>query len=282
MKLQCFYSHGEPHYGVVQNEKLYDLSQVSGAPATLQALIEGGEDALDRIHEWLKSAPVVLSETVTPAPAAASPEKILCIGLNYRAHAAESGEKLPDFPEVFCKFRNALSANQGTIRISPYAGQLDYEAELVVVIGQTCRDLTPEEASKAVFGYTCGNDISAREQQLRVSQWLTGKTQDGFAPVGPWMVTADEFGDPATLSLEIKLYRGDELCQHSNTDKMIFSIPYLISYLSRYMTLQPGDMIFTGTPEGVILGQSEKHWLTSGETVTVEIEGIGRLVNTIG
>ena len=281
MKFQNFYFENELHYGVVQDEKLYDLSQVPAAPRSLKDWIECG-NPVDQLDSWLKEAPVVPKEQIQPAPAAASPEKIFCIGLNYRAHAAESGGQLPAFPEVFSKFSNALAAHGQTVRLSPYAGQVDYEAELVVIIGKTCRDVTEEEAAKAVFGYTCGNDVSAREQQTRVSQWLTGKSQDGFAPVGPWIVTADELGDPAALSLDIKLYRGEQLCQDSNTNKMIFSVPYLISYLSRYMTLKPGDMIFTGTPEGVILGQDEKHWLEAGEKLTVEIEGIGKLVNTIG
>ena len=276
MKFAQFHSGDDIHYGVVQNDVVYDLCKMSSLPKTLQALMEGGDAAMDQVRSQWQKAPALPLENLRFAPAVTQPQKILCIGLNYRAHAAESGEKLPAFPEVFSKFGNALAAHGDGIRIAPAAGQIDYEAELVAVIGKTCRDVDEATAAQSVFGYTCGNDVSAREQQLRVSQWLTGKSQDGFAPLGPWIVTADELDASA---LDIRMYRGETLCQSSNTSKMIFTVPYIVSYISRYMTLLPGDVIFTGTPEGVILGTQEKNWLQPGETVTVEIQGIGRLTN---
>lgn len=278
MKIAQFYMNSTLHYGVVDGEKIYDASALPGVPASLHELLDCGDVAFTALKNNWKTVPAVSLNDVRLAPAVTTPGKIICIGLNYRAHAAEAGEALPAFPEVFSKFNNALAADGDAIRIAPMAGQIDYEAELVAVIGRTCKNVDEVTAAQSVFGYTCGNDISAREQQLRVSQWFTGKSQDGFAPVGPWIVTPDELD---ASHLDIRMYRGDKLCQNSNTEKMIFSVPFIVSYLSRYMTLCPGDIIFTGTPEGVVLGTQEKNWLQPGETVTVEIEGIGRLTNSI-
>ena len=279
MKIAQFYLQDVLHYGVIEDEKIHYITAMPDMPATLQALFDGGDAAYEALKKNWRLAPVVSLKDVRLAPAVTEPGKIICIGLNYRAHAAEAGEKLPAFPEVFSKFNNALAANGDLVHVAPAAGQIDYEAELVAVIGKTCKNVDESTAAASVFGYTCGNDISAREQQLRVSQWFTGKSQDGFAPVGPWIVTADALDASA---LDIRMYRGENMCQNSNTEKMIFSVPFIVSYLSRYMTLCPGDIIFTGTPEGVILGTQDKNWLQPGETVTVEIEGIGRLTNYIG
>lgn len=213
-------------------------------------------------------------------PAVRRPAKIFCIGLNYRRHAQETGKAIPSAPEVFSKFSNALAGHREVVAIPPATTQLDYEAELVMVIGRRTYRTTPEQALAAVGAYTAGNDLSARDLQHRTSQWLLGKSCDGFAPLGPWLVTGDAVPDPDRLA--ITLERNGTVAQSSNTADMIFSCRQIVAYLSQVWTLEPGDVIFTGTPEGVILGQppERQRWLAPGETTVVRIEGIGELVTT--
>ena len=184
---------------------------------------------------------------------------------------------IPASPVLFSKFNNALSAHKATIQIPPSATKVDYEVELVIVIGKTIHNVSPAEALSCVFGYATGNDLSDRGAQFKTSQWLLGKTCDGFAPVGPYIVTADEIPNPDQLHLECRV--NGEVRQSSNTSDMIFNCATLISYISHYMTLQPGDLIFTGTPEGVIVGYPEEKqvWLKAGDEIVSAVEGLGEL-----
>ena len=208
-----------------------------------------------------------------------NPGKIICIGLNYRRHAAESGMAVPATPVLFSKFNNTLTGHGQPVAIPPDTQQVDYEAELAFVIGRRCRHVAEADALDVVFGYCNANDVSARDLQFLTSQWLLGKTSDGFLPLGPLLVTADEIPDPGQLRITCTV--NGELRQDSNTADLIFSVPQIISYLSRYMTLEPGDVISTGTPEGVALGRADKPWLQPGDVVTVAIDGLGELTNQI-
>ena len=212
------------------------------------------------------------------APAVPQPGKILCVGLNYSRHAAESGMAEPKKPVLFSKFNNSLAAHAEDISIKKLE-QVDYEAELVVVIGKTAKNVSVKNALKYVLGYCNANDLSERALQFVSGQWLLGKTLDKFLPLGPYLVTSDEVSDPQNLS--IKGWLNGELRQNSSTADMIFSVAEVISYASRYMTLQPGDIISTGTPEGVVFGMKEKVWMKPGDEYTVEISGLGRLSNRV-
>lgn len=248
-------------------------------------LLGGFSGMLDAIRrpERLRSAPVltrVAERDTRFLPVVTRPGKVLCVGINYKKHIEETGDKLPAEPVLFSKFSTALAAHGQAVEIPECAHKVDYEAELVIVIGKGGKNLTREQAQEAIFGYTCGNDLSARDLQFVSGQWLLGKTPDGFAPVGPWVVTADEFS-PANR--QIKSYVNGELRQCGNTDQMIFDCAEIVRYISRTMTLEPGDLIFTGTPDGVILGYppEKQVWLRPGDLVEVEIDGIGRLCNRL-
>jgi 2-keto-4-pentenoate hydratase/2-oxohepta-3-ene-1,7-dioic acid hydratase in catechol pathway len=210
-------------------------------------------------------------------PAVVSPRKILCVGHNYRRHVEEMGQKMPEVPQLFSKFQNALAAHREAIPLPPETRAVDYEAELAVVIGQGGRRVPEAEALSRVFGYTGSNDVSARDLQYQTSQWLLGKSLDRFCPLGPWIALADEVKNPQALDIRLTL-NGEER-QHSTTADMIFSVAHIIHYASRYWTLEPGDVILTGTPSGVINGKpaGEREWLKPGDVTRVEIEGIGVL-----
>lgn len=252
---------------------------------TMQRLMQEGEETWEKIARWEARAQHegfgISAATLTWLAPVPRPGKILCVGLNYRPHAAEAQLAVPEYPVLFNKFSSSIVGDNASVSIPDGVQELDYEAELVLVIGKKCSDVAEENALSFVAGYCNGNDISARDLQRRTSQWLLGKALDGFAPMGPYLVTRDEAPDPDDL--EIIGLRNDEEVQHANTRHMIFSCRTLISYISRYMTLYPGDVIFTGTPEGVILGkpEAERQWLSSGETFTVAIEGLGQLKTTI-
>jgi 2-keto-4-pentenoate hydratase/2-oxohepta-3-ene-1,7-dioic acid hydratase in catechol pathway len=178
---------------------------------------------------------------------------------------------------IFSKFNNSLAACGEDIPLATNAEQYDYEAELVAVIGKKVKFVPQENALEVVFGYCNGDDFSARDLQMRTAQWLLGKTPDKFMPIGPYLVTADEVGDPQTKP--IRCWLNGEKRQDSNTSDMVFSVIELVSYISQYMTLEPGDLISTGTPQGVVLGMKEKNWVKPGDVIEVEVEGLGRLVN---
>jgi len=276
--------------GVKTEQGIVDVAAAqngaAGVPTSLEQCLAGGREGLLALHAFVErvaqatDAPWMLDErAVAFGPCVPHPEKILCVGLNYRRHAQESGMAAPAHPVLFAKFANALAAHQEPVPLPPSAQKYDYEVELGVVIGKAARDVSVEEALAYVAGYCAANDLSARDLQLRTSQWLQGKTLDKFLPVGPYLVTADEVPDPQQLRM--RCWVNGALRQDSNTSDMIFSVAEVISYASRFMTLKPGDLISTGTPEGVILGDADPVWLRPGDEVSVEIETLGRLTNRL-
>lgn len=274
--------------GILDIEAAADHFDIDDAPETVDELLqEGGGETLQEVIEAALSAkhpkPFFLSEEdVIFGPAVTNPEKIVMVGLNYRKHAAEIKMALPTSPVLFNKFNNALLGHNRTLRLpTKVSKQFDYEVELVIVIGRTASDVSEADALSYVAGYCTGNDFSARDLQRRTSQIMLGKIGDGFAPLGPWFVTADQVPDPNALDLWCDV--NGERRQSSNTRDMVFSCAQLISYCSGLMTLKPGDLIYTGTPEGVILGkpESQQVWLKAGDTVSCGIEKLGELKFTL-
>jgi 2-keto-4-pentenoate hydratase/2-oxohepta-3-ene-1,7-dioic acid hydratase in catechol pathway len=235
---------------------------------------------LQRIALHAPASAVRPADAVEYGPLVARPGKIICVGLNYRAHLAETGEKLPAYPDLFNKYDTALNRHDGTVSVStlPFE-KYDYESELVMIVGKTARNVPESAALAHVFGYAAGHDFTARDAQLRVSQWMTGKTPDQFAPLGPWLVSADQIPDPQTL--QIQTFVNDETVprQDMNTSQMIFSCARVVSYISSFLTLSPGDVIFTGTPSGVILGypKEKQVWLKPGDRIRTVISNVGEL-----
>ena len=271
--------------GIKTDADIIDVSESGNgnAPTSVGALLSGGEPALKALQSLVDNPPqqaLLAEDSVEFGPCVPDPGKIICVGLNYARHAAESGASLPETPILFSKFNNTIAGPGDTVPLPDAAEEYDYEVELVAVMGRSAKNVPVEAALDYVFGYCTGNDISARDLQMRTSQWLLGKTLDKFMPVGPYLVTADEVGDPQQLNL--RCWLNGELRQDSNTSDMIFSVAEVVSYASRYMTLSPGDIITTGTPEGVILGMEEKVWMKAGDEVTVEIEKLGKLTNVMG
>ncbi len=283
MKVLNFMVGSDRHLGIYTDEGIIDVTAaaqtVEGLPASMDALFSSGAAGLEKLAELSKKADRFLPEAeIQYAPCVANPEKILCVGLNYISHSKEVEMKIPDYPVLFSKFNNALTGHNHPINLPASAYMFDYEAELVIVIGKTGKNIFPEEALDYVFGYTLGNDVSARDLQLRTGQWLLGKTCDGFAPVGPCITVGESINSDA---LEIECRVNDEIKQHSNTSKMMFNCAEIISYASQFMTLKPGDLIFSGTPEGVVMGypEGERNWLKAGDSVSVTIEKLGTLTN---
>jgi 2-keto-4-pentenoate hydratase/2-oxohepta-3-ene-1,7-dioic acid hydratase in catechol pathway len=254
-----------------------------GAPTTIDAVFKGQGDvnALRRLVDKASASAdryFIAPDKAAFGPCVTSPEKIICIGLNYRKHAAETGNPVPKQPILFNKYNTALNGHGGTIGVSEEDAQrFDYEAELVIVIGRRARNVSEADAPNYIFGYATGNDFTARDLQRVSSQWMLGKTLDGSAPIGPYLVTADQVPDPNRLKIECRV--NGEVRQSSNTADMVFGCASLVSYISRYFTLKPGDIIFTGTPEGVISGYPKERqvWLKAGDRLTSTLEGLGEL-----
>jgi len=271
--------------GVKLDKGILDVRKASkmlkiGAPTTIDSVIRRGDQGLAELVEKAVSSSKGLVEEskVEFGPCVTNPEKIICVGLNYAKHARETNNPLPKFPILFNKYNNALNHHQGTIRVSGIPAQeFDYEAELVIVMGRRAANVNEAEALSYVFGYCNGNDFSARDLQMRSSQWMIGKTCDGFAPIGPYLVTADQVPNPNNLKIECTV--NGEMRQSSNTNDMVFNCAQIVSYTSKLMTLEPGDIIFTGTPEGVIIGypKEKRVWLKPGDKVTTTIEKLGEL-----
>lgn len=243
--------------------------------ATTARLIEGDLFGAYRVTDTQKPIEQLLAPIV--------PAAILCIGLNYREHAAESGSEIPLHPVLFIKNPNALNHPGAPIELPDKSDQVDYEAELVIVIGKTAKNVTRAQALDYVFGYTCGNDVSARDWQRDKTksggQWCRGKSFDGFCPLGPWIVTKDEIPNPNSLAIRSIL--NGQTMQNSNTSDMIFDVPALIESLSSTMTLSPGTVILTGTPPGVGFARKPPVFLKKGDTIRIEIEKIGALENPL-
>ncbi|MDR7316912.1 fumarylacetoacetate hydrolase family protein [Brevibacillus nitrificans] len=261
------------------------FAEWSDAPATIEALIDGGDKSRQLLDKLTDAACedeglFLQEEELKLAPVVPKPSKIICVGLNYRKHADECNLPYPATPILFSKFANALAGHGEDVPLPKESEKVDYEAELAIVIGKRASNVTEEDALSYVYGYCSANDVSARDLQFATSQWLLGKTCDKFCPIGPYLVSADEAGDPDQL--QIRTYVNGELRQNSSTSDMIFSCSQIISYISRHFPLLPGDVILTGTPEGVITGLpvEKQVWLKDQDVVSVEIEKLGRLTNT--
>ena len=286
MKLITYQSGDEIKLGVVTALGVLDVAAAVAAagldcPASADELYARGTAALPELAALVAAADdpaLYLNESdLTYGPAVPNPGKILCVGLNYLKHAAESGMAPPEEPVLFSKFNNTIAAPNEDIPLQADWETVDYESELGVVMGETARNVSVEEALDTVFGYCNMNDLSERNFQMKSGQWLLGKTLDKFLPLGPYVVTADEIPDPQNLP--IKGWMNGELRQSSNTADMIFSVAEVIAYASRIMTLEAGDVISTGTPEGVIMGMDPKIWMKPGDEYIVEVEGLGKLAN---
>ncbi|TWT83479.1 Ureidoglycolate lyase [Planctomycetes bacterium CA13] len=270
--------NGHSQFAIYDRERICPLSTLLGKPIDQTQLFSRG-------NKWLESLPAPtesqwLTTPSTLLPPIADPDKIICIGLNYRDHALETGSEIPTEPVVFSKFNTALIGHGDAIRLPKIATKVDYEAELVVVIGKKAKQVSPNDAMQYVMGYSCGHDVSARDWQKGRpgGQWLLGKTFDTFAPVGPCLVTTAEMPNPSRV--RVRMHLNGETVQESTTEQLIFSIPELISHLSNIVTLKPGDLIFTGTPPGVGVARKPPVFLKAGDTCSVEIEGIGTLTNS--
>lgn len=293
MKLVTFVKEDKQFLGVKIEKGIIDITSAlsvhpkQNIPTEIMEVIEGGEQALSSLEDYISSLEVdsesvyLLNEKeIVWGPCVTRPNKIICIGLNYRQHADEIGIAYPETPILFNKFNNTLTGHLCDIAVPKVTKQLDYEVELGIVIGKSAKYISKDEALDHVFGYCTVNDISARDLQMRTQQWLLGKSCDDFSPMGPYLVTADEVGDPNNLKLTTTV-NGEER-QNSNTSDMIFHCDEIISYISQHMTLSPGDVILSGTPQGVVLGLPEEKrvFLQPGDQVIVEVEKLGALSNT--
>lgn len=287
MRLLTYGDPADYAVGVSTDAGVLDLAAASAefmpeGRVTARTLFSRGIDALADVRSIVDRAggrPDLFhqEEGLHLGPTVPYPGKIICIGLNYGRHAAETGLELPTTPIVFSKFADSLAAHHAVISLPRVSQQVDYEAELAVVIGARARDIPPEDALDVVLGYATANDVSARDLQMRTSQWLLGKTLPGFLPIGPYVVTADDVPDPQRLRL--RTWVNGAVRQDSNTSDMIFDVAFLISYLSAHIALDPGDVILTGTPAGVIAGMKDPVWLKDGDIVVIEVEGLGQLEN---
>jgi 2-keto-4-pentenoate hydratase/2-oxohepta-3-ene-1,7-dioic acid hydratase in catechol pathway len=269
MRLVTFEQNGEPRLGAVRTAPSGQLEVIDLAasdprlPSSLKLLLEQGPTALQAVERSTNTGAAVPLESVRLLPPVLDPQKIICVGLNYADHAAETGATAGDEPVIFCKFPTALIGPDQAIELPHESNQVDYEAELVVVIGKRARRVARGEAWEHIAGYACGHDVSARDWQKHKpgKQWLLGKSFDTFAPLGPWLATRDEIPDPGKLYIELRL--DGEVMQSSSTDQLIFPIDYLVSYLSQVCTLLPGDLIYTGTPPGVGVARTPPVFLTA-------------------
>lgn len=263
------------HLAVEGKAGIVDLT-AAGFPYTMNQIISGiGKEALEAMD--ISALPAVeapvFGNVVSPVG------KLLCVGLNYTAHAQGMNMALTGYPVLFSKFADALTYDRAPVTLPPWEDSYDYEAELVIVMGKRAWNVSREEAMDYVFGYTCGNDMSLRDAQMRSGQWLIGKTMPGFAPTGPCIVTRDEL-DPYQ-GVSVRSYVNGELRQDGTTTDMIYDCAAIISYASRYVLLEPGDLIYTGTPTGVAMEKKKKIWLRPGDEVRIEVGGIGTLTNTM-
>ncbi len=285
MKLVTFVNDGAYRPGAIVErdgrEAIVDLLAADASlPSSIRALLEAGPLARQKAEAAAEAATDLLdARAIKLAAPIPNPDKILCIGLNYADHAAESGQPLPDFPIVFSKYSNTVIGSGDAIVLPKVTDQVDYEAELGFVIGKRARYVSEADALDYVAGYLNVNDVSARDYQTRTSQWTMGKSFDTFAPMGPALVTADDVPDPHNLA--IRLWIGDDMLQDSSTSQLIFNVPQLLADISEVMTLEPGDIVSTGTPPGVGAARTPPRWLRPGETVNIEIQGLGVLSNPV-
>jgi 2-keto-4-pentenoate hydratase/2-oxohepta-3-ene-1,7-dioic acid hydratase in catechol pathway len=283
MRLVTFREGGRDRVGARVGDNIVDLSAGdSTIPSDMRTFLEAGDATQFKAKSVVAEGGTIFSagDVQILAPIA-NPEKLICIGLNYADHAAESGMDIPSEPIVFSKYASTIIGPGDTIKLPPSSNEPDYEVELVVVVGKSGFNISEADAMSHVVGYTVGHDVSARDYQLQKpgGQWMMGKTFDTFAPIGPDLVTADEISDPHNLPIRCIL--NGETVQDSNTKQLIFKVPELIAYLSHVFTLNPGDLIFTGTPPGVGMARTPQLWLKAGDHVACEIDGVGRLENAV-
>lgn len=308
MKLITFTTAGFSRIGaIVEGEKVVDLNYAYQAqlqsegkyryeaiaeayvPAKMEGFLEGGNDsmeiaksainyALSNTGNFKHQLIYDKSEVKVNAPVT-NPGKIFCVGHNYREHILEMGRDIPTNPVLFAKFANTVIGPEDDIPFHPISEQLDYEAEFTVIIGKQARNVSEEDALGYVAGYTIANDVTYRDLQRRTLQWLQGKTVDGSAPMGPWMVTSDELTNPSGLGVVLSV--NGEVRQKTNTENLVFSVPHLVSFLSKLVTLEPGDIILTGTPGGVGVAMDPPTFLKDGDVVKIEIDQVGILENKV-
>lgn len=308
MKLVSFSYEGNTRIGtIVEDERLIDLNyaylakleaegqirakQIAEAfvPSDMVEFLQGGDQSLELAKnavELIKENPHASSRKVIhrvsdvkiEAPVL-NPGKMICVGHNYREHILEMGREIPPYPVVFAKFSNTVIGPQDDIPFFPVSEQLDYEAEFAFVIGKRARNVTQEDALNYVAGYTIVNDVTYRDLQRRTLQWLQGKTVEGSAPMGPWLITRDELQNPSGLGVVLTV-NGEER-QRTNTEDLVFTVSYLVQFLSELMTLEPGDVILTGTPGGVGVARNPQVFLKDGDVVRIEIDQVGVLENRV-
>ena len=307
MKLITFSYEGISRIGAIQQEEVVDLHaayksllksegkirarEIAEAfvPADMTGFLQGGKESLELAKKAIDFALVsredtgyklvyALNEVKVEAPVP-EPSKIICVGHNYREHILEMGREIPSHPVIFAKFANTVIGPQDDIPFFPVSEQLDYEAEFAFVVGKRARNVSREDALEYVAGYTIANDVTYRDIQRRTLQWLQGKTVEGSLPMGPWLVTTDELKDPSGLNVRLTV-NGEER-QKTNTDNFVFDVQYLVEFLSNLMTLEPGDIILTGTPGGVGVARDPQVFLKDGDIVRVEIDNIGYLENKV-
>jgi len=283
MKIARLSYRNNETYGFVNGDKVSTRDEITyqtGVPiphGIKDFLFDGWYDEIkDKIKDLPYSETISNFKLLAPIP---NPTKIICLAFNYSDHAEEQGLSAPDDPVLILKPRTALTGTDSDIECPDFVTQLDYEVELALIMGKTCKNISEEQASEAIFGYMIFNDVSARDIQFKDKQFTRGKGFDSFAPCGPWITTADEIKDPHNLKLTTKI--NGEIRQNSSTKKMSIKIPEIVSKISRVMTLEKGDIISTGTPSGVILNTPNAVFLKNGDKVEMEIENLGVLRNTI-
>ena len=271
--------NGQPEVGVLDGASIYSLASAGISDMNQLAALGAAGAVKKATAAFAAKAPKVSAKAVKLMAPLLNPSKLLCVGLNYRDHALESNMTIPKVPTIFSKYNNTIIGPGDTIILPKHATQPDYEAELAVIIGPGGKRIAEKAWKKHVFGYMNLHDVSARDLQLATTQWLMGKSIDTFAPCGPFILSADEVADPHALN--IKCTVSGEVLQKSNTKHLIFGIPKLISFISSVMTLEPGDIISTGTPSGVGFARKPPRLLRGGDVCVVEVQGLGKLENPV-
>jgi 2-keto-4-pentenoate hydratase/2-oxohepta-3-ene-1,7-dioic acid hydratase in catechol pathway len=282
MRLVTYQSDRGPRVAAWRDGSVVDLNEADPAvPHCMKALLAQGPEGLRRAERASAAGKPVAADGLTLVAPVPKPEKVICIGLNYADHARESGAEPPPCPVIFNKFPTTARTHGDPIVLPKSSSEVDYEAELVIVIGVGGRHIPAAKARDHIAAYCCGNDVSARDWQLRKpgGQWLLGKSFDSFAPFGPQLVTADEIPDPNNLKIQLRL--NDRVMQDSSTAEFLFRVEELVAYVSDVCTLAPGDVLFTGTPPGVGFARKPPVFLKPGDSVEVEIERIGVLQNPV-
>ncbi|WP_445371949.1 fumarylacetoacetate hydrolase family protein [Methylomonas sp. HW2-6] len=278
MKLATFLDNGVRKIGAVVGDAV--VAAGAEAPNDMLAFLAAGDSARQALQALIDAdAPRIALTDVTLLAPIPRPGKLLGVGLNYADHIGETGLEKPEYPTFFTKQSTCVIGPGAAIHIPPISDKVDYEGELAIVIGQRCKKVPAERAVEVIAGYTICNDVTVRDWQARTPTWTLGKSFDTHGPLGPWLITADEIADPHNLSL--KTWVDGELRQNANTGEMIFNCYELIAYLSQVMTLEPGDVISTGTPAGVGVKMKPRGYLKPGQTVRIQIEGIGDLINPV-